>query len=130
MKKRYWLHVRNSVWQEVTRGQFVRAERSSGFISRADSFFSNGTVSGQVTRGEITREIYGLDPDFFKVATSRRLRSLPKRKNRISFNKLQREAKSLVATLESPFPGLTIWEKLLHKRLKKLHSLISMALGK
>ena len=53
--KRYWLQIRELEWQEVTRSQFIRAERAAGFHSQggsdelATAGFTNAIMAGKIT---------------------------------------------------------------------------------
>lgn len=73
-KERYWLRLNSLPWQEATLGQFAEAERTAGFYPTsgfgplATSGFSGGGISGRITTGEITEEVYGWDPEFVRDA--------------------------------------------------------------
>jgi len=72
--KRYWLRVSTLPWQKATKEQFIEAERKAGFRSSsgygevATNSFIGGGIQGRTTCGEITEEVYGLDPEFLEVA--------------------------------------------------------------
>ena len=73
MQERYWLKRTGSAWQEATQEQFIQAERNAGFRPKSGSGvatggFSNGSITGRVTYGEITSKDYGYDRDFLAVA--------------------------------------------------------------
>lgn len=74
MKERYWLRISGHAWQEATKDQFVQAERSAGFRPKpgcgdvATGGFSNGSLQGRVTYGDITDEKYPREPDFVELA--------------------------------------------------------------
>ncbi|MCB9802943.1 hypothetical protein H6761_02915 [Candidatus Nomurabacteria bacterium] len=59
-QERYWLRVGKLPWHELTREEFVRAERNAGFRPKpgcgdlATDGFSSGNVQGRITYGEIT----------------------------------------------------------------------------
>lgn len=53
--ERYWLSFgRDSEWKEVTKEEYISAERSAGFRPKfgngiATAGFSNGSINGEVT---------------------------------------------------------------------------------
>lgn len=78
-KTRYWIRENELPWQEVTREQFIRAERKAGFhpkdgsgvatASFSSSFPGSGEkIQGRTTKGKITKKWYDLDKEFFKAA--------------------------------------------------------------
>lgn len=82
INERYWLRVSGLAWQEATKDQFIKAERSAGFRPKsgdgvATGGFSCGAIQGRVTYGEITEEKYARDPDFLAVAKASSLTAQP-----------------------------------------------------
>lgn len=60
--ERYWLRINRLEWQEVTREQFIKAERSVGFYSKdgygklATAGFSSSTIGGKITNEDVVQE--------------------------------------------------------------------------
>ena len=71
MTERYWLKSEGEPWHEASEGEFIEAERNASFIPKSgegtatNSFFTDN-VQGRTTSGEITEELYGLDPEFLR----------------------------------------------------------------
>ncbi len=63
LEEHFWLRIRFSSWNEVTRDEFIQAEKNAGFYSKdghgpATAGFSNNMLQGKITWDEpITKDI-------------------------------------------------------------------------